>query len=257
MNGDRDRARRPLLASIGCGRSFRALNGRVFESVVARLEKRPIRDLYHSALVVRVPEGGFVIEQAPRISRRRRTTRRRRRRRGRQPPPRQATACRYEIRCWRGGVIPDVNEAVESPRRLTDEPVPRAAPPRARSPTSRPGLGTRRARCRRDVELELGDLLADRTQRTRTSMVRASAPRRTCSRLAGRRGGGAASDRTQRGALRLDAVEHLAQGVGELLDAFSLERLDHVVVVDSRLGERCENSRASSTPSVSVSRTAP
>ena len=28
---------------------------------------------------------------------------------------------RYEVRCWRGGVIPDVDEAVESPRRLTDD----------------------------------------------------------------------------------------------------------------------------------------
>jgi hypothetical protein len=29
---------------------------------------------------------------------------------------------RYEVRCWRDGVIPDVGEAVESPRRLTDDP---------------------------------------------------------------------------------------------------------------------------------------
>jgi hypothetical protein len=29
---------------------------------------------------------------------------------------------RYEIRCWRDGVIPDVAEAVESPRRLSDDP---------------------------------------------------------------------------------------------------------------------------------------
>jgi hypothetical protein len=28
---------------------------------------------------------------------------------------------RYEIRRWRGGSIPDVNEAVESPLRLTEE----------------------------------------------------------------------------------------------------------------------------------------
>jgi hypothetical protein len=30
---------------------------------------------------------------------------------------------RYEVRCWPGGVIPDVSEAVESPRRLTDDPI--------------------------------------------------------------------------------------------------------------------------------------
>ena len=29
---------------------------------------------------------------------------------------------RYELRCWRGGVIPDADEAVESPRRLTSDP---------------------------------------------------------------------------------------------------------------------------------------
>ena len=29
---------------------------------------------------------------------------------------------RYEVRCWRDGVIPDVAEAVESPRRLSDDP---------------------------------------------------------------------------------------------------------------------------------------
>ena len=29
---------------------------------------------------------------------------------------------RYEVRRWRGGVIPDLGEAVDSPRRLTDDP---------------------------------------------------------------------------------------------------------------------------------------
>jgi hypothetical protein len=29
---------------------------------------------------------------------------------------------RYEVRSWRGGGIPDVDEAVESPQRLTDDP---------------------------------------------------------------------------------------------------------------------------------------
>ena len=27
---------------------------------------------------------------------------------------------RYEVRCWRDGVIPDLNEAVDSPQRLSD-----------------------------------------------------------------------------------------------------------------------------------------
>ena len=46
------------------GHSVR-LNGRVYEALVARLERRTSFDLYHSALVVWVPEGRFVIEQAP------------------------------------------------------------------------------------------------------------------------------------------------------------------------------------------------
>ncbi len=50
---------------LGSGGHSVRLNGRVFEAVAARLERRPPRDLYHSALEVRVPEGRFVIEQAP------------------------------------------------------------------------------------------------------------------------------------------------------------------------------------------------
>ena len=107
---------------LGAGGHSVRYNGRVFESVVARLEKRPVRDLYHSALVVRVPGDEFVIEQAPAFaadaalrgvvaegavgSRRLGSLR----------------LFRYEIRCWRGGVIPDVNEAVDSPERLTEDP---------------------------------------------------------------------------------------------------------------------------------------
>lgn len=30
---------------------------------------------------------------------------------------------RYEVRCWSGGAIPDIDEAVDSPVRLTDDPV--------------------------------------------------------------------------------------------------------------------------------------
>jgi hypothetical protein len=41
------------------------LNGWIFEAFAARLDRRHRCDLYHSALVVRVPEGTFVIEQAP------------------------------------------------------------------------------------------------------------------------------------------------------------------------------------------------
>ena len=107
---------------LGAGGRFVRLNGRVFESVAAQLDRRPRRDLYHSALEVRVPEGRFVIEMTP-------------------VPDGNGGArgvvaegpvgsrwagrfriFRYEVRRWPGGVIPDVDEAVESPRRLTDDP---------------------------------------------------------------------------------------------------------------------------------------
>jgi hypothetical protein len=109
---------------LGAGGHFVRLNGRVFEAAVARLEHRSTSDLYHSALAVRVPEGTFVIEMAWPIPDRdgvRRGvvaegavgTRR----------ARSLRTFRYEIRCWRDGVIPDLDEAVDSPRRLTDDPV--------------------------------------------------------------------------------------------------------------------------------------
>jgi len=50
---------------LGAGRHSVRLNGRVYEALAARLGRRPVRDLYHSALIVQVPEGRFVIETAP------------------------------------------------------------------------------------------------------------------------------------------------------------------------------------------------
>jgi hypothetical protein len=108
---------------LGAGGHFVRLNGRVYEAVMARLERRAPLALYHSALEVRVPEGRFVIEQAPV--------------RSSDPPDRGVVAegpighrsaarlrlFHYENRCWRDGVIPDVDEAVDSPRRLTVDPL--------------------------------------------------------------------------------------------------------------------------------------
>jgi hypothetical protein len=106
---------------LGAGGHFVRLNGRVYEWIASRVERRPACDLYHSALQVEVPEGSYVIEQAPvhdwsgsergvvaegavgsRWAGRWRIF-------------------RYEIRLWRGGHIPDVAEAVDSPRRLAGE----------------------------------------------------------------------------------------------------------------------------------------
>ena len=107
------------------GRSVR-LNGKAFEAIQARIARRPVLDLYHSALEVRVPEGRFIIEMTP-------------------VPPGGGLAggrtrrgvvaegavgvrraerfrvFRYEVHCSRDGVIPDVDEAVASPRRLSDD----------------------------------------------------------------------------------------------------------------------------------------
>jgi hypothetical protein len=106
---------------LGAGGHFVRLNGRVYEAIAARIGRRPTCDLYHSALQLEVPEGRFVIEQAPvhDWSGKERGV-------VAEGPVGSRWASRfrifrYEIRVWRGGHIPDVAEAVDSPRRLTSE----------------------------------------------------------------------------------------------------------------------------------------
>ncbi len=106
---------------LGAGGRFVRLNGRAYEALAAGLQRRARLDLYHSALQVELPEGRFVIEQAP-------VRDRGGARRGvvAEGPVGARWAgrlriFRYEIRLWRDGRIPDVAEAVESPRRLSDE----------------------------------------------------------------------------------------------------------------------------------------
>ena len=107
---------------LGAGGHSVRLNGRIFEAIAARLERRDRCDLFHSALEVRVREGRFVIEMTPV--------------RPSDGPERGVVAegavgaqaagrfklFRYEVRRWRDGVIPDVSEAIESPRRISDDP---------------------------------------------------------------------------------------------------------------------------------------
>lgn len=109
---------------LGAGGHFVRLNGRLYEALVARLEKRQCRALYHSALVVTVPTGEFVIEQAWPIPDREGA------RRGvvaEGPVGSRWTGSlrvfRYEVRRWRDGVIADIGEAIDSPRRLTSDPL--------------------------------------------------------------------------------------------------------------------------------------
>jgi hypothetical protein len=105
---------------LGAGGHSVRLNGKVFEALAARLSHRGRCDLYHSALIVQVPEGRFVIEQAP--------VRKDGEARGvvAEGPVGSRIAgrirlFRYEVRRWRDGVIPDVDEAVESPRRISED----------------------------------------------------------------------------------------------------------------------------------------
>jgi hypothetical protein len=104
---------------LGAGGHFVRLCGRVYEGLVARKQRRPARALYHSALEVHLPEGTFVIEQTPvpDLSGEQRGVVAEgpvgSRRAGR------LRIFRYEIRLWRDGHIPDVAEAVDSPRRLS------------------------------------------------------------------------------------------------------------------------------------------
>ena len=87
--------------------------------MAARYARRPVRDLYHSALVVGVAQESFVIEMAPV--------------RDGDGEARGVVAegavgsrwagrlriFRYEVRRWAGGVIPDIGEAVDSPQQVT------------------------------------------------------------------------------------------------------------------------------------------
>jgi hypothetical protein len=107
---------------LGAGGHFVRMNGRIYEALAAWRGKRPRRDLYHSALIVTVPAGPFVIEQAwpiPSGDKEQRGVV------GEGPVgtqrARSLRLLRYEIRRWRDGVIADLDEAVESPQRVSED----------------------------------------------------------------------------------------------------------------------------------------
>lgn len=107
---------------LGAGGHSVRLNGMVFEVLAAWREGRARCDLYHAALEIGLPDARYVIEQAPAW--------RHSVERGVVAEGAVGTRAagrlrlfRYEVRCWRDGVIPDLAEAVDSPRRLSDDPV--------------------------------------------------------------------------------------------------------------------------------------
>ncbi len=107
---------------LGAGGHFVRFNGRAFEAIDAVRRHRRPRDLYHAALVVELDGEHYTIELAP------------------SPDADEASRgvvatgavgsrhigrlrlFRYELRCWRGGVIPDLRYAVGGPQRLTSDP---------------------------------------------------------------------------------------------------------------------------------------
>ena len=107
---------------LGAGGHSVRLNGRVYELIKAQQEGRRPRSLYHAGLEVRLIGRTYVIEMTPVP-------------RG-DPAERGVVATRpvgsrvlkrlrvfrYEVRRWEDGLIPDVDEAVDSPQRLTTDP---------------------------------------------------------------------------------------------------------------------------------------
>ncbi|MBB2946386.1 hypothetical protein FB565_006154 [Actinoplanes lutulentus] len=108
---------------LGAGGHCIRLNGRIFEHLQARHEHRPVRDLYHSVLQVRLDAQRFVIEMTPVLGGGTAD-------RGvvREGPVgsrllRRSPLFRYEIRCWRDGTISDVAEVVAGPRTVSSDAV--------------------------------------------------------------------------------------------------------------------------------------
>jgi hypothetical protein len=107
---------------LGAGGHSVRFNGRVFEAIAAARDHRARCDLYHAALVVELDGVLHTIEIAP------------------SPDAGEASRgvvgtgavgsrhlgrlriFRYEVRCWAGGSIPDLGEAVGGPQRLSGDP---------------------------------------------------------------------------------------------------------------------------------------
>ena len=107
---------------LGAGHHVVRVSGKCYEALSALVQRRRRCPLFHSALVAHTPDGRFVIEMTEI--------------RDARGPERGVLAegavgtrwlgrfrlFRYEIRCWREGVIPDISYAVQSPVRITSDP---------------------------------------------------------------------------------------------------------------------------------------
>jgi hypothetical protein len=106
---------------LGAGGHSVRFNGIVYEALSAAIHHRARFDIYHCALTIRVPTGVYTVEMTPVPNRR-----------GweRGVVVEGAVGARwagrlrifrYEVRCWRSGVIPDLQHAIGGPVRLADD----------------------------------------------------------------------------------------------------------------------------------------
>ena len=107
---------------LGAGGHVVRWNGRLYEWVSARRERRDALGLYHAGLMLHLDDVTYAIEMGPVWN---------------VPATDRGVVCegpvaarwlgrwrifRYEVRCWAGGQIPDIAEAVDSPVRTTEDP---------------------------------------------------------------------------------------------------------------------------------------
>ena len=122
MEGPRPAAVELYWIPLGAGGHSVRFNGKVYEAIAAARRHRERADLYHAAMVVELEGERHTIELAP------------------SPDGDESSRgvvatgpvgarwagrlrlFRYEVRCWRGGSIPDLAESVGGPTRLSTDP---------------------------------------------------------------------------------------------------------------------------------------